>query len=315
MRTWGTDLGIEARPLINRLLEPLENRVEILMSECRLAHSYLNNPDDGEEVQLMTLLVSFDPHSTQRWTARSLAATFITAHSTFSQLPADRDLAEWLGSWLDDREPASLNIVFLLPEHTANLAEQISELLTRIREMQHHHIQLAVAVSSRPVDWNSCAGIDGFVLATEQKKQRVALQVFNMLSALMSPGMAVCVDEEDLRQVFGPADKPSRMVSGVWLSDDAVFTASEEDQQTLKESTAVAFLPSTFLQLSSLNKLLKFIRKSVPECAEIIMMNPYGMASKSMLGEQVVPTYFLVSSTENVVTDEPTNKTTLAKAS
>ena len=315
MRPWRTDLSIEARPLITRLLEPLENRVEVLMSESRLAYGYVNNPDDGEEVQLMTLLVSFDPDSAQRWTARSLAATFVTAYSTFVQLPAGRDLAEWLGIWLNDRESASLNIVFLLPEHTSNLAEQISKLLTGIREMQRHHIQLAVAVSSRPVDWNSCAGIDGFVLATEQQKHRAALQVFNMLTALMSPGMAVCADAEDLRQVFGRADRPSRMVSGVWLSDDGVFTVSEEDQHTLKESTAVAFLPSTLLQLSSLNKLLKVIRKFVPECAEIIMMNPYGMASKSMLGEQVVPTYFLVSSIENVVTDEPTNKATLAKAS
>ena len=308
-------MGIEARPLITRLLEPLDNRVEVLMSESRLAHGYLNNPDDGEEVQLMTLLVSFDPHSTQRWMARSLAATFITAHSTFSQLPADRDLAEWLGTWLDDREPASLNIVFLLPDHSSNSAEQIIELLTGIQEMQRHHLQLTVAVSTRPVDWNNCAGIGGFVLATEQHKHLAALQVFNMLSALMSPGMAVCADAEDLRQVFGHADKPSRMLSGVWLSDDGVFTASEEDQHTLKECTAVAFLPSTFLQLSSLNKLLNVIRKIVPECADIVMMNPYGMSSQLMLGEQVVPTYFLVSPIENVLTDEPTNKATLAKAS
>ena len=308
-------MSIEARPLTTRLLEPLDNRVEVLMSESRLAYGYLNHPDDGEEVHLMILLVSFDPDSAQRWTARSLAATFVTAYSTFAQLPAGRHFAEWLGIWLDDREPASLNIVFLLPEHTSNLAEQISELLTGMREMQRHHIQLAVAVSSRPIDWISCAGIDGFVSATEQQKHRAALQVFNMLSSLMSPGMAVCVDAEDLRKVFGRADKPSRMVSGVWLSDDAVFTASEEDQQTLKESTAVAFLPSTLLQLPSLNKLLKVIRKFVPECAEIIMMNSYGMASKSMLGEQVVPTYLLVSSIENVVTDESTNKATLAKAS
>ena len=167
----------------------------------------------------------------------------------------------------------------------------------------------------KAADWNSCVGIDGFVLATENQKYYAALQVFNMLSALMSPGMAVCADAEDLRQVFGHADKPSRMLSGVWLSDDGVFTASEEDQHTLKECTAVAFLPSTFLQLSSLNKLLNVIRKIVPECADIVMMNPYGMSSQLMLGEQVVPTYFLVSPIENVLTDEPTNKATLAKAS
>lgn len=308
-------MGIEARPLITRLLDPLENRVEVLMSESRLAHGNLNNPDDVEEVSLMTLQVSFDPNSAQRWTSRSLATTFITAHSSFALLPANRDLATWLGTWLNEREPSSLCIVFLLPDHTSNLADQISELLTGIRETQRHHLQLTVAVSTRPVDWNNCAGINGFVLATEQQKHSAALQVFNMLSALMSPGMAVCVDAEDLSQVFGPAEKPSRMVSGVWLSDDAIFTASKEDQQTLKESTAIAFLPSTFLQLSSLNKLLKFIRKFVPECAEIIMMNPYGMVSKSMLGDQAVPTYFLVSPIENVVIHEPTNKATLAKAS
>ena len=308
-------MSLEARPLTTRFLEPLDNRVEVLMSESRLAHGNLNEPDADDEIRLMTLLVSFDPNSAQRWTARSLAATFVTAHSKFARLPAGRDMAEWLGTCLHERDSASLNIVFLLPDYDPNLAEQISNLLAEIREMQRHQIQLAVAVSSGPVDWNSCAGIDGFVSATEQQKHRAALQVFNMLSSLMSPGMAVCVDAEDLRKVFGRADKPSRIFSGVWLSDDAVFTVSEDDQKLLKESTAVAFLPSTLLQLPSLNKLLKVVRKFVPEFAEIIIMNPYGMASKSMLGEQVVPTYFLVSSIESVVTDEPTNKATLAKES
>lgn len=308
-------MSIEAIPLTTRFLEPLENRVEVLMSESRLAYGNVNNQEDGGEIQLMTLLVSFDPNIAERWTARSLTATFLTVNSTFSQLPVDRDLAKWLGTWLGDRKPALLNIVFMLPDYALNLEEQISRLLTTIREKQHHHIQLAVAVSSRPVDWNFCAAIDGFVLAAEQKKHRTALQVFNMLSALMSPGMAVCVDAEDLRGLFGPADRPSRMLSFVWLSDDAVLTASEEDQQTLKEGTALAFMPSTLLQLPSLNKLLKHIRKFVPECVEIIMMNPYGMASKSMLGEQVVPTYCLVSSIQNLVIDELTNKVILEKAS
>ena len=60
-------MGREAKPLISRELEPLENRVEVLIAESRLAHSATNDSTDIEEEQLMTLLISIDPQPAQRW--------------------------------------------------------------------------------------------------------------------------------------------------------------------------------------------------------------------------------------------------------
>jgi hypothetical protein len=84
-------MGRGAKALISRALEPLENRVEVLIVESRLEHSAANDLSDIEEEQLMTLLVSIKPRPAQRWSARSLAATYITAQCMFAQLPVGRE--------------------------------------------------------------------------------------------------------------------------------------------------------------------------------------------------------------------------------
>lgn len=84
-------MGRGAKALISRALELLENRVEVLIVESRLEHSAANYLSDIEEEQLMTLLVSINPQPAQRWSARSLAATYITALCIFAQLPVGRE--------------------------------------------------------------------------------------------------------------------------------------------------------------------------------------------------------------------------------
>ena len=283
-------MGREAKPLISRELEPLENRVEVLIAESRLAHSATNDSTDIEEEQLMTLLISIDPQPTQRWSARSLAATYITAQCMFAQLPVGRVLDEWLGGLLHGRVPASLCIVLVLPEYSENAGQQINKLLTDLKRAHRHHIHFTVAVGSFPSDWSRCIGIDGFVSADAKQRDSAALQVFNIMAELMAPGMLACVDAEDLRQVFGPADHPSRVTSGVWLPNDSNFIApSEEDRLMLKTSTAIGYMPSTSLRPSSQAALLKAIRKSAAGDTEIFMFAPFGMSSDPLPGHPVVP--------------------------
>lgn len=282
-------MGRESTPLTTRCLEPLENRVEVLIAESRLAHCATNNPDDVEEEQLMTVLVSFDPTPAQRWAARALAGTYITAQCQFEQLPCKRGLDDWLGDLLKAREPASLCIVLSLPEHSADLDREISRLLSDLGETQRHHLHLTVAVSQNPVEWNACTGIEGFVSADVKARGSASLQVFNMLAALIAPGMSVCVDAEDLRPVFGTAEQPSLIVNGVWLPGLEVFeVVTHEDRQLLKASSRVAYMPSTPLTISSQTKLLKAIRKSASDDTELVMMGPYGMLAESIQADRVV---------------------------
>lgn len=299
-------MGIEAKALISRVLEPLENRVEVLIAESRLAHSATNDAADIEEQQLMTLLVSFDPRPTPRWSARALTGTFIAAQCMFAQMPVEHELGKWLNGLLNSRVPASLCLVFALPEYSEDVSKQIAEFLENIRSSQHHHLYFAVTVSSQPGDWSHLGGIDGFVLADAGQQDRLALEVFNLLTALMSPGMSACVDSEDLRVVFGSADCPARVAGGVWLPREATFIpASAEDLQRLKNSSAIAFMPSTPLQISSQHQLLNAIRGAVTPGTDFVMIAPYGMLSEPLQLAQIVTVTCMVASDRESVCVPP----------
>ena len=291
-------MGRYAEPLINAPpLPPIENGVEVLIAESRLAHRANNDPDDVEEEQLMTVLVSFDPQPAQRSAARTLAATFIAARTAFEQLPAGRELADWLNELLNSRVAASLCIVLSLTHvPSENTAQQIEGVLAGIRNRQHHCLRLVVAVSLKPADWGDCCGIDGLVLAEARWRDRASLQVFNMLAALMAPGLSACIDDEDLRMAFGTHKFPSRVTSGVWLEAQSTFVwATAEDKELVKNSKAIASMPSRCLELLSQHELMKEVCKSTANDSAFVMIAPYGMSSEPLLADQIVPVFFVTA--------------------
>lgn len=291
-------MGRYAEPLINTpQLPPIENGVEVLIAESRLAHRANDDPEAVEEEQIATVMVSWDPQPAQRSAARALAATFIAARTTFQRLPAGRELADWLVELLNNRVSATLCIVLSLPHvYSEDTAQQIEGVLAVIRNRQHHCLRLAVAVSLRPADWRDCCGIDGFVLADARGIDRASLQVFNMLAALMAPGLSDCIDDEDFRLAFGTHEFPSRVASGVWLGAQATFVlATAEDQELVKNSKAIASMPSRCLQLSSQHKLMKEICKSTANDSAFVVIAPYGMSSEPLLTDQIVPVFLIAA--------------------
>ena len=297
-------MGRYATPLLMAPPLPLvENGVEVLICEARLAHRATDDPDDIEEEQLMRVLVSFDPSPGQRYAARNLSGTYIAAQSTFEQLPVGCGLAEWLLGLLNNRVAASLYVVLSLPPvYSENIARQIQGVLSGLRNSQYHQLGLAIAVGVRPGDWGDCSGIDGFVAVCAEDGEQASIQVFNMLAALMAPGLSSCVDWEDLRSVFGTHEFPSSVISGVWLESQATFVwANAEDQKLLKNCKAIAAVPSRCIQLASQHKLMKKIYKSAANDAAFLMITPYGMSSKSFLAGQIIPVFLLavLAPTEN----------------
>jgi hypothetical protein len=296
------DMGRYAESLINAPPLPvIENHVEILIAESRLAYRAANEPDVVEEEQLMMVLVSFDPEPAQRRSARALTETFIAAQATFEQLPAGRELDHWLGNLLNGRAPASLCVVFSLPAtYSMKTANQIQAVIAGLRNGQHHHLGLAVAVSVEPEDWADCGGIDGFVVASAEQKDRSALKMFNLLSPLMAPGLSAALDAEDFRAVFGTPESPSEVVSGIWLETDEIFIlATEEDKHLVKNSQALAFMPGRPLSISSLNELLQALRKFAADDSEIVMIAPYGLSSMQLLVDQIVPIFMIAAPVAN----------------
>ena len=287
-----------AKPLlVAPPLPPLENGVEVLICEARLAHRVTDDPSDTEEEQLMTVLVSFDPLPGQRYAARNLAGTYIAAQSAFGQLPVGRGLADWLHELLKSRVAASLYLVLSLPPvYSADAARQIQGVLSGLRNSQNHQLGLTVAVGVRPGDWGDCRGIDGFVAAGSGDGDRSSIHVFNMLAALMAPGLTSCVDWEELRSVFGTHEFPSRVASGIWLQSEACFfPASAEDKKLIEDSGVIGFMPAHPIQISSQIKLMNAIRKFTANDPDFVMITPYGMSFEPVMSDQIVPVLFVIA--------------------
>ena len=291
-------MGRYATPLITAPpLPPVENGVEVLICEAHLAHRATNDPENVEEEQLATVMLSFNPSPAQRYAARNLAGTYIAAKSTFEQLPVGCGLADWLLGLLNIRVAASLYVVLELPPvYSKDIARQIESVLAGLRNDRYHQLGLAVAVGARPEDWGDCRGIDGFVAAGGGDGDQASIHVFNMLAALMAPGLTSCVDWEELQSVFGTYEFPSKVVSGVWLEGQATFVwANAGDQKLVKICKAIALMPSRCLQLTSQHKLMKEICKSSVEDCVSVMIAPYGMSSEHLLVNKIVPVILMVA--------------------
>ena len=286
-------MSSEYRPLITQSLESLDNHVEIFFAESRLACISTTQLAEVEEAQLMTLLVSFDPEPSQRWSARALAATFIAAQCEFRQLPIGHQLDSWLDTLLCDRTPASLCVVFSLPGYSTAISQQINNLLTSLRAANYHRLHFTVAVSSSFVDRGKCDGIDGFVMSETPHRGLAAVQVFGMLAALMAPGMSHCFDVEDLRPAFGSAEHPAQVASGVFHAEE--FKISAEVLSKLEASSSVAFMPAAPMRMGAQHALLQSVRKLMRPESELVMMTPYAMQSIPLLMEEIIMVSLLMA--------------------
>ena len=291
-------MGRYATPLITAPpLPPVDNGVEVLICEARLAHRATDDPEDIEVEQMMSVLVSFNPQPAQRYTARNLAGTYIAAQSTFEQLPVGSGLAEWLLALLNSRVSASLYLVLSLPPvYSEDIARQIQGVVAGLRDDRYHQLGLTVAVGVRPEDWGDCSGIDGFVAAGGGDRDRASIHAFNMLAAFMAPGLSSCVDWEELRSIFGTYEFPSRVVSGIWLEAEAIFVpGSAEDKKLIEVSRVIALMPSEHIKFSSQNKLMSAIRKFTANDPDFVKITPYGMSSEPVMSDHIVPVFLIAA--------------------
>lgn len=289
-------MGIEAKALISRVLEPLNNGVELFSAESRLAYGATDDSSDIEELQMMTLLLSFAPADAARWSARVIAATLVAAYCKFEQISNSPDLAQAVIEWLGQRAPSSLCLVVALPDYSAEVSRQIANLLEAIRQTRHHQLNLAIAIAVDPKSWSGCQGFDGYVVSDAEDAHGSALIVFNMLTAFMAPGMAVCVDSEDLRTVLGSQKRPSTVTSGVWLPESGAFLiASTRDGCPLRSCQAVAFMALNVISLSATKKILNLLRESINPEAEVVIISPYGLSAEPLMKSQLVPVSLIYS--------------------
>ena len=142
-------MGRESRALITKSLPEMEDRIEIFVARAHLEHRWGPSDDQVEKEHLATMLLSFDPTPGDRWAARATAGRYIAAETSFWQKPSDIGLSQWMAQvFTSIPRGSSLAVVLALPdEWSADIEDQVFELLTRIR-CGDHEIQLVAGIAS-----------------------------------------------------------------------------------------------------------------------------------------------------------------------
>ena len=215
------------------------------------------------------------------------AASLIAAVPAFKQARGEGDISSWLVREINHYLPASACIVFSLPAYSPDVEQTVVAALSKTRDSCHHDIQLVIAVASNPADWAACRGIDGFVLAQEQR-DAFALQIFSMVASLGAPEFLSPIDAEDLSNVMGDAFKPSQLIEAVWFSHtNQLYLSSPEHLAVLERAKAAAFMPAITLKLASLALMTQAIVGQVSASCSVISVATYGLVVAAVPG--IVP--------------------------
>lgn len=262
-----------AKALMVNSLPPLVHQVEVMVSAGKLEHHNVQNPAEAQEESHLTVLVLFEPTDTNRWLARSLAASLYAAHTVFEQCQAAPEaLHTWLtGVVLQHSQSHSITLALSLPTVSSpDLDQQIVKFLKAVRGADQHHLRLVIGVADKPADWAHCTGVDSFVACTPRSKGQVALSVFRMLTMFMASDLIPCVDTEDLRLTLGSAAQPSTLWEGAWLTTDARLVLPEAAFIALRDCQGAYFASTQLLTLQSQRQLTAACVQCVPPTAEVL---------------------------------------------
>ena len=137
-------------------------------------------------------------------------------------------------------------------------------------------------IASKTGDWENCGGIDGFVGCEQGQRGSTALAVWNLVGALMAPGLVCALDANDLLTVMGTAVEPSWVCEGVWIPGDAELMVSTSDRAQFDQCTALAFMPGRPLAVAAHHELTTCLRALAAPDAEVVAIAPYRLTIKSI---------------------------------
>jgi hypothetical protein len=224
----------------------------------------------------MTVLLSFDPTSVERYAARALAANFVAAECSFAQSAPAAELGDWIEETLHRQPPSCTCIVVALPNHSPQVEQELRIAIDAIRR-GHHEVALIVGVATATLDWAGC-DLDGFVVVPPNRRGTDALRVFFALAAIMAPGLIPCLDADDFRCALGSAANPSRLAEAAYLPDsDCLLPVDRTDQRTLSDAIGIAVMPAVHLRLATLALLVKAVRAQVAPEAALTLVSPSGL--------------------------------------
>lgn len=271
-------MGREFAPLLRPPPLPLlAAGIELMILETSLALPAIANKQKSEG-RYLTVLVSFDPQPSGRQHLRMFAASLIAPVATFEQAPEEGDVSGWLARTLNGRPLAAVCIVVSLPQYSLDTEQAVVAAMREMRDA-HHDIDLVIAVAQNPADWAGCEGVNGFVMAREQR-DAIALLMVGMVSSLTAPGFQCPIDANDLSQVMGTADTPSQFIEAMWFTQtNQLHFSSPEDLAVLGRAKAVAFMPAAILRFASLALLTRTIEGQLPASCSLVIVATYGLVN------------------------------------
>jgi hypothetical protein len=189
----------------------------------------------GEQAAMSCILVNTDP-SPLTFSKLTHVLSCLQGVRVVRQWFAGADASQKFSTALNERPGDFTNVVVLV--EPGPLSATTRSTVLAVGDIDRDRIGLRVAVSA---DANaSLLGVDHCVSATVEGAPDVASRLFVALSTMAAPFLGSCLDVEDILPSLGSGTAPASLFSAAWFQNRQLLVINQDDEQMVRESSAVA---------------------------------------------------------------------------
>lgn len=176
--------------------------------------------DNGDETKQrqITVVLNFETLVRQRTLLPSLAGAMrfvVERHQFVPVLEAERRLTEFFAGY----EPASVNVVVVLPDDSQFPLEAVDAALDTLRRITTLSIDVVAGIAESPADWVGLRGVAHFVETGRSGPHWAAISMYRIFGALMAPEAVMETDACEIATFLGSASDPAFLVHAEWDPD------------------------------------------------------------------------------------------------
>jgi hypothetical protein len=193
----------------------------------------------------LTVVLNFETLVRQRTLLPSLAGAMrfvVERHQFVPLVEAERRLTEFFAGY----EPASVNVVVVLPDDRQFPREAVDAALATLRRITTLSIDVVAGVAEMPADWAGLRSVAHFVETGRSGPHWAAISMYRIFGAVMAPEAVMETDARQIATFLGSALDPAFLVHAEWDPDGdklSIFRDFESEVAGIDASLVTTLTP------------------------------------------------------------------------